>query len=193
MHQNYLKKTSIIDISEDIICFFDEVACQNLGNPGRVWYKLGTENRIITNPDKFSLTGMGLQAVNGNSLILFPNFSKTYYFIDFLINARISNISIEKTKNKLLQVINNKNLTEKNIKKRIRSESKNKKELIESMENCIYQKTWDTSKIKKKVFNTIKKDDETNKYLIDYHQRENIVKNLELSNVKNELKKMKEE
>lgn len=122
------KKLQGITLENSIIGFLDQTACQNIGNSGRIWYKKGNKNILKKKSDKLSVTGIGFQSTNGKSLIDFPEGSKTFDFINFLVKIRIKNSNNPYTKSELNSILNNINIDETHLKTLLESNFHDKTE-----------------------------------------------------------------
>ncbi|MDR3222313.1 MAG: hypothetical protein LBT66_01065 [Methanobrevibacter sp.] len=90
----------------------DEVATQNISNSpttickkSKNICKKSKKNIMVQNPDKFSRTGVGLQAINGKSLIRFPPNSRTKEIMKFFIESRLLNSQYEQNISKLSDIL----------------------------------------------------------------------------------------
>ena len=143
----------------------------------------------MKNPEKFSVTGIGFQSVNGESLIDFLKSSKTYNIVDFLVKIRIKNTNKKYLKEKLKSVVNNLNLDEFYLKTFLEDGFHDKIEFKNIIDEFFTQKNLNIEQIKKKMRLILENENKKNQRKIDRLQRENIVKNLNKINIKGQLKK----
>jgi transposase len=91
-----------VTLDNSLICFLDQTACQNISNSPTVLCETSEKCVIVQNPDKFSVTGVGIQGINCNSFISFPRNSRVKEMIKFFIESRSINsenvINIEQLK-----------------------------------------------------------------------------------------------
>jgi hypothetical protein len=116
----------------------DQVAPQNLSNSPTTICKKSEPNIMIQNPDKFSVTGIGLQRINGNSLIEFSSNSRTKEMIRFVTKAREINCEKEYNLNKLSQILSYEDLTIKVIIEQLKNKTNYDEKLIILIYNELY-------------------------------------------------------
>jgi transposase len=162
----------------------DGVACQNIGNSSRVWYEKSYKNCKLKNPDKFSVNGLGIQSVNGNSVIHFPKSAKTFDIIEFLIISRLANVNDNYTENILNSVAHNQNLDEIEILEVIKNKLADKNEFIEILHEIIENNDLNKEQILKKLRLEIENEDLKNKKKIDALKRNTIFNNLNKTFIK---------
>ena len=119
---------------------------------------------------------MGFQAVNGNSIVDFPENSRTPNMIKFMGEIRCNNIENTDLISIIRNALNHSNLEEENIKKELDKELLSKEQLTSNILNRL-----DDNKI------TSKED----KNKIQRYKLKQMVDNLEKTNLKHELKKEK--
>ena len=152
------KNTEKIDLKKDILIFADQTAVQNKDNTSRIYYELGTKNKQTKTTTRIKLNANGYQAVNGNSLILFQQNTRTFEEIKSLINLKIVNC----------------------INKELKSELKNILTDDELYKNKIYNKLKDENTLEtiKKEFNEFisKSNSSEKQFLVKIKNKANIIK-----------------
>ena len=118
----------------------DQTALQNLSNSPRTICKKSEKNILVQNPEKFSVTGIGLQTVNGKSLIRSTSNARTKEMISFLTEARQINCKNSHIINRLSHILNYENITIKKIIETLENESTEDYELYELIINAVYPK-----------------------------------------------------
>lgn len=78
---------------------------------------------------------MGFQAVNGKSVINFPNNSRTPNMIKFAGKIRCENLKNDNLKHIIEEALNHPNLNEENIKKELDKELLSKEQLTSKIIN----------------------------------------------------------
>lgn len=101
----------------------DQTYCQNQDNSQKTYHKKGIPNIILSPTEKIHISGVGIQAINGNSFIDFLENTKTYEMMKFMINVVIKNLTNNKLINKLRKIVNNNDLEIKNIINTVNIES----------------------------------------------------------------------
>ena len=118
----------------------DQVAPQNLSNSPTTICKKSEKNILVQNPEKFSITGIGLQAINGNSLIRFSSNSRVKAMISFFTEVRGINCENSVNAEKISDILKYEELTIKEIIKTVQNESSADNELLKLIINVVYPK-----------------------------------------------------
>jgi transposase len=156
------KKLKNYNLEDHYIFLLDQVAPQNLSNSPRTICKKSEKNILIQNPDKFSITGIGLQAINGNSLIRFPPNSRIKEMIKFLTESRMINCKNSSIINRISDILNYENITIKKIIELLKNNLSDDKTLVELIINTVFpEKT--RKKIIKDLENYVEKPKMTKK------------------------------
>ena len=117
------KNTEEINLKKDILIFADQTAVQNKYNTSRLYYPLGTKNRLTKITTRIELNANGYQAINGNSLILFQPNTRTFEEIKSLIQLRSINCKNEEIISELQNILTNEKLDETKIYDQLKSEN----------------------------------------------------------------------
>ena len=154
--------------------------------------KKETKNKIKKRGKKFKQTAMGFQAVNGNSIVNFPENSCTPNMIKFAGEIRCNNLKNKNLIPLIENALNHENLDDENIKKELDKELLTKEQLIMNIinklnDNKISSKE-DLIKSINRDFNKANKED--NKKIQDYKIQQ-MVDNLEKMNLEPLIKKEK--
>ena len=161
----------------------DETACQNTPNTSRVLYESGSKNIIAKIPDRIKINMIGFQSINCKSYVEATKKSNAYTFLISLCNFRILNSENEECCKLINEAINHPNLSEKNIKKEISKNLSSEYDLINKINDKLYDDNF-----KEKSINSIRricnKEDPNNKAKIERRKRININKNLENPKIK---------
>lgn len=70
----------------------DQTYCQNQDNSQKTYHKKGIPNIILSPTEKIHISGVGIQAINGNSFIDFLENTKTFSMMQFMVKTTINNI-----------------------------------------------------------------------------------------------------
>lgn len=161
----------------------DETACQNTPNTSRVLYESGNKNVIAKIPDRIKINMIGFQSINCKSYVEATKKSNAFTFLISLCNFRILNSEDAECCKLINEAINNPNLSEENIKKEISKNLSSEYELINKINDKLYDEN-----SKEKSINSIRricnKEDPNNKAKIEARKRININKNLENPKIK---------
>lgn len=125
-----ITSTKHLDLENYIIMFLDQTYCQNQENSHRTYHKKGTKNIALQPEKKLSINGVGVQAINGRSSISFLENTRTFEMMKFIVGVTINNITNEKLKTKLSNIINNEDLNIENILNTVNQEENYDKLLI---------------------------------------------------------------
>jgi len=104
-----------LNLIDYILIFLDQSYCQNQTNSQKTYCKRGTKNIIYQTPNKMGISAVGVQAVNGNSLISFPENTRTFEMMKYMIQLVITNISNSELAMNLKEIIYNEELFIENI------------------------------------------------------------------------------
>ena len=133
---------------------------------------------------------MGFQAINGESIVTFPENSRTPNMMKFMAEIRCKNIKNTDLIPLIQNAINNENLDEKNVKKELDKELLNKEELSKNIQNKLSDNKFET---KEDLINSINRDfnkaDKEDKLKIQKFTQKQIIQNLEENNLKSKLGK----
>ena len=133
---------------------------------------------------------MGFQAINGESIVTFPENSRTPNMMKFMAEIRCKNIKNTDLIPLIQNAINNENLDEKNVKKELDKELLNKEELSKNIQNKLSDNKFET---KEDLINSINRDfkkaDKEDKLKIQKFTQKQIIQNLEENNLKSKLAK----
>ena len=130
--------------------WMDQTYCQNQDNSQRNYNKKGVDN-IKTQPtERLSINAIGVQSVNGASSLSFIDNTRTFEMMKFMVGVTINNLSDDKLKSKLNNIINNEDLEIKNILNTVNQE-KNYNQLLIALEDLS-----EDSKTFKKLFKRVK-------------------------------------
>ena len=178
-------------MQKEFLVILDETACQNTLNTSRVLYESGIKNTMAKIPNRIKINMIGYQSINCKSYVEPTKKSNAFTFLISLCNFRILNLENKTCRKLINEAINHPNLEEKNIKKEISKELSSEYELI----NKINDKLYDNNS-KQKSLDSIKricnKENPNNKAKIERRKRININKNLE-NPIINELTQKKKE
>lgn len=126
---------------------------------------------------------IGYQSINCKSYVEATKKSNAYTFLISLCKFRILNLENETCRKLIYEAINHSNLTEEHIKKEISKNLSSEYELINKINNKLYD---DNSKEKslESIRRICNKEDPNNKAKIERRKRININKNLENPQIK---------
>lgn len=165
-------------MQKEFLVILDETACQNTLNTSRVLYESGIKNTMAKIPNRIKINMIGYQSINCKSYVEPTKKSNAFTFLISLCNFRILNLENKTCRKLINEAINHPNLEEKNIKKETSKELSSEYELI----NKINDKLYDNNS-KQKSLDSIKricnKENPNNKAKIERRKRININKNLE--------------
>ena len=130
----------------------DQSYLQNQDNSQRCYSKKGEKNIKKQPTEKISLTGVGVQSVNGNSFISFLNNTKTFEMMKFMITIIIQNSNNKELIQELNKIINMEELEIENILDTI-----NQKENFYRLLNTLKSLS-SRNKTIKKLYNRLKKN-----------------------------------
>lgn len=164
-------------MEKEFLVILDETACQNTPNTSRILYESGNKNVMAKIPDRIKINMIGFQSVNCKSYVEPTEKSNAYTFLISLCNFRILNMENALGQKLLINAINNANLLEKNIKKELSNELLSEHELINKINDKLYD---DNSKQKslESIRRICNKEDLNNKAKIEYRKRKNLNENL---------------
>lgn len=177
-------------MKNEFLVILDETACQNTPNTSRILYKSGNKNVITKIPDRIKINMIGYQSINCKSYVEETEKSNAYTFLISLCKFRILNMENALGQKLLKNAINNPNLLEKNIKKELSNELLSSHDLINKINDKLYD---DNSKQKslESIRRICNKEDLNNKAKIEYRKRKNLNKNLENPKIQEILRKEK--
>ena len=165
-------------MQNEFLVILDETACQNTPNTSRVLYESENKNTIAKIPNRIKINMIGYQSINCKSYVEPARKSNAFTFLISLCNFRILNLENETCRNLISEATNHPNLEEENIKKEISKELSSEYELINKINDKLYD---DNSKQKSldSIRRICNKEDPNNKAKIERRKRININKNLE--------------
>ena len=133
---------------------------------------------------------MGFQAVNGNSIVDFPENSRTPNMIKFMGEIRCNNIKNIELTSIIRKALNHSNLEEENIKKELDKELLSKEQLTSNILNRLDDNNITTKEeLIKSINRDFNKANKEDKNKIQRFKLKQMVDNLEKTNLKHELKK----
>ena len=133
---------------------------------------------------------IGFQSINCKSYIEATDKSNAYTFLISLCKFRILNMENEKGQELLINAINNPNLLEKNIKKELSKELSSEYDLINKINDKLYDNN-SKQKSLESIRRICNKEDLNNKTKIEYRKRKNLNENLENPTIRQLLNKEK--
>ena len=116
---------------KDIIGSLDEARYDNKCNPGKLYYKKGTNNDIIRNGDRFSLNFYGFQTFEGNSVARVKRTARTLDLSTFYCDIRINNMESKENAGKLQLLIDKYNAEIKAVRNEKFNRNTVKKNVLE--------------------------------------------------------------
>jgi len=158
------------------LVFLDQTACQNVPNVRRVLYLPGENNIQVKNPVKFKITCTGFQGVNCNSYMEFHDTNNALDFVKIIANFRMINIENNDIKELINNIINNKNLSDEEIKKYLSEKNLSFHDLKNKINDSLYGDFSKQQSIEK-VEKTCKKENINNTRKIDYEKRKRMLEN----------------
>ena len=168
----------------------DETACQNTPNTSRVLYESGNKNVIVKIPDRIKINMIGFQSINCKSYVEATEKSNAYTFLISLCKFRILNMENKIGQELLNNAINNPNLLEENIKKELSKELSSEYDLINKINDKLYDNN-PKQKSLESIRRICNKEDLNNKTKIEYRKRKNLNENLKNPKIKELLSKEK--
>lgn len=177
-------------MQQEFLVILDETACQNTPNTSRVLYESGTKNTIAKIPNRIKINMIGYQSINCPSYVEATKKSNAYTFLMSLCKFRILNSENKACSELIIKAINHPNLLEENIKKEISKDLSSEYELINKINDKLYD---DNSKEKslESIRRICNKEDLNNKAKIERRKRININNNLENPKIKELTRKEK--
>lgn len=130
----------------------DQTYCQNQDNSQKTYHKKGIPNIIMSPTEKIHISGVGIQAINGNSFIDFLESTKTFPMMKFMVKITINNIQNKELAYKLTKIIENEALLIDNILKTV-NKPENYKKLLITLEDLA-----PTNKSIKELYEYVKKN-----------------------------------
>lgn len=112
----------------------DQTYCQNQDNSQKTYHKKGIPNIILSPTEKLHISGVGIQAINGNSFIDFLENTKTFSMMQFMVKTTINNIQNNELAYKLTKIIENEDLSIDNILKTV-NKHENYKQILITLED----------------------------------------------------------
>ena len=155
----------------------DETSCQNVQNVTRVLYAPGEKNTQTKHPVKFGINVTGFQGINCNSYMEVNTKNNAFQFVITLCHYRIENMENTFGKHLIEEAINNENLSDKKIKKYLSSKSLNEIDLINKINNELYNDNSQQISIEK-IQRICRKEDTNNSRKIWNEKRSRLLKNL---------------
>lgn len=179
-----------MDLETELLAFLDETACQNVPNVTRVLYESGRKNTQSKLPAKFSISVTGFQGVNCNSFMCVNEKNNAFYFVITLCSYRIENMENRLGKQIIHEAISNKNLSDEEVKKYLSSKSLNSMDLINKINNELYNDNSQQESIEK-IQKICQKEDNRNSRKIWNIKRSRLLENLSNSQLINIMSKEK--
>ena len=125
-------------MQQEFLVILDETACQNTPNTSRVLYESGTKNTIAKIPNRIKINMIGYQSINCQSYVEATKKSNAYTFLMSLCKFRILNSENKICSELIIEAINHPNLLEENIKKEISKDLSSEYELINKINDKLY-------------------------------------------------------
>ena len=177
IRKGILKKTKNNRHKTEYFAFLDETSCQNVPNVRRILYTPGEKNIQVKYPVKFGINVTGFQGINCNSYMEANTKNNAFQFVITLCHYRIENMTNKLGKQLIEEAIKNENLSDEKIKKYLSSKSLNEMDLINKINNELYN---DNSKQKsiEKIQKICRKEDNNNSRKIWYEKRLRLINNL---------------
>ena len=155
----------------------DETSCQNVPNVTRVLYAPGEKNTQTKHPVKFGINVTGFQGINCNSYMEVNTKNNAFQFVITLCHYRIENMENTFGKHLIEEAINNENLSDEEIKKYLSSKSLNEMDLINKINNELYNDNSQQISIEK-IQRICRKEDNNNSRKIWNEKRSRLLENL---------------
>ncbi|KZX14409.1 hypothetical protein MBORA_00070 [Methanobrevibacter oralis] len=155
----------------------DETSCQNVPNVTRVLYTPGEKNIQRKHPVKIGINVTGFQGINCNSYMEVNTKNNAFQFIITLCHYRIENMENTSGKQLIKEAIKNENLSDDEIKNYLSSKSLNKMDLINKINNELYNDNSQQTSIEK-IQKICNKEDNNNSRKIWHEKRSRLLNNL---------------
>ena len=168
----FKKKLKIVDTNRRMLAFMDETACQSVTNVRRILYPPKTKNIHVHCGEYFKINVFGFMGVNCNSYMETNKYGNSISFVTALCHFRMENMINAEAKKLIEEAITNSNLNSENIKKILDENSLKGMDLINKINDELYnEKTTDQDSIKK-IKRILNKQDVNNYYKIKKKKKE---------------------
>jgi hypothetical protein len=139
--EKILKRLKNVDLKNEYLGFWDSAGGQNYKNSTRTLHAHKTRNKIVVNDKKFKKNFTGILGVNCKSFIMNTPNTRSFQMGLVFTNARKTISNDIQTSKILKEVLNNPNLTTKHVKTRLKQKRPTKREIIEIINNKMYDET----------------------------------------------------
>ena len=168
-----------------MLVFMDETACQSVTNVRRILYASKTKNIQVHCGERFKINVIGFMGVNCNSYMETNTRGDSFNFVKALCNFRIKNIVNEEAKKLIEEAINNPNLDDKSIKKMLEKNSLKGMNLINKVNNELYNEKTTNQQSIKKIKRMLNKEDANNPLKIKNEREKRLLANLDKPLIRN--------
>lgn len=166
------KKTSIINLNEDIIGFNDESRFNNIHNSGKTWHKKGQKNIIIKTLNRESVNVIGFHSINGNSVLSFPEKTNRVTVSLHLMEVRSENMLNMEIQEKLNELLESDTINEEFIKEEFKKQQISNEELQEKINQATQKPFKTNTAIKKRIDKIFSNIEIKNKTIVETQEKQ---------------------
>lgn len=161
-----------------MLAFMDETACQSVTNVRRVLYPPNTKNIQVHCGERFKINVMGFMGVNCNSYMETNTRGDSINFVKALCHFRMKNMINDDAKQLIEEAITNSNLEDESIKRKLAQNSLNGMELINKVNNELYNEKTTNQESITKIKKMLNKEDSNNPNKIKTEKERRLLSNL---------------
>lgn len=156
----------------------DETSCQSVTNVRRVLYDPNSKNIQIHSGERFKINVIGFLGANCNSYMETNTRGDSVNFVKALCNFRIKNTLNPETKKLISDAINHPNLKDESIKRKLAQKSKRGMDLINNVNDKLYDEKLTNQESITKVKRILNKEDSNNPTKIKKEREKRLLSNL---------------
>ena len=164
-----------------MLAFIDETACQSVTNVRRVLYAPNTKNIQVHCGERFKINVVGFMGVNCSSYMETNMRGDSINFVKVLFHFRMENMLNNEAKLLIKEAITNFNLEEEYIKKILAQKSLNGIDLINKINDELYNDKHFNQESIAKIKKILNKEDSSNFYKIKKEKEKKLQSNLDNS------------
>ena len=177
----FKKKLKIINTNHRMLAFMDETACQSVTNVRRILYDSNTKNIQVHCGECFKINVVGFMGVNCNSYMETNTRGDSINFVKALCRFRMENMINEEVKHLIEDAITNPNLDDESIKKKLAQKSLHGMDLINKVNNELYNEKSTNQESIVKAKKILNKEDSNNPNKIKKEKENRLLSNLDNS------------
>lgn len=168
-----------------MLAFMDETACQSVTNVRRVLYAPNTKNIQVKCGERFKINVFGFMGVNCSSYMETNTRGDSINFVKALCHFRIENMLNDEAKKLIEESITNSNLEEENIKRILAQKSLNGMNLINKVNDELYNEKHSNQESIAKIKKMLNREDSNNPYKIKKEKEKRLLSNLDTPVIRN--------